>query len=79
MKENNDIFVACGDALVYLPEPMQKKFSTTLLWNHPLSRHISYDWFFNPLPLYAPLHIWDDPSPFALSPPLLQLRPPIPP
>ena len=25
MKENNDIFLAGGDALLYLDEPMQKK------------------------------------------------------
>ena len=72
MEENNDIFVACGDALVYLPEPMHKKYSTTFLWNHPLSRHIPYDRFFNPLPLYTPVHIWDDPPlrPFPSIPPV---------
>ena len=28
MEENNDIFLAGGDALVYLAGPMDKKYST---------------------------------------------------
>ena len=40
MAENNDIFLAGGDALVSLAEPMYKKYSTTCL-GHPLSTHVS--------------------------------------
>ena len=35
MEENNDIFLAGGSALVYLAEPMHKKYSTTFVWGHP--------------------------------------------
>ena len=70
MEENNKIFVAGGDALVYLAEPMHKKYSTAFVWDHPLSTYISYERFFNPLPLYAPAHILNEPP---LAPP------PIPP
>ena len=64
MEENNDIFLAGGDALVYLAVPMHKKYSTKFVWGHPFSTYITYDQFFNSLPLYAPLHILDDPTPF---------------
>ena len=37
MEENNDIFLADGDALVYLAVPMHKEYSTTLAWGHPFS------------------------------------------
>ena len=40
--ENSDIFPAYGDALVYLAEPMHKKYSTRFVWDHP-SIHSSYD------------------------------------
>ena len=43
MEENNEIFVAGGDALVYLAEPMHKKYSTTFVWGHPFSTYVSYD------------------------------------
>ena len=66
MEENNKIFVAGGDALAYLAEPMHKKYSTAFVWGHPLSTYISYERFFNPLPLYAPAHILDEPP---LAPP----------
>ena len=68
MEENNKIFVAGGDALVYLAEPMHKKYSTAFVWDHPLSTYISYERFFNPLPLYAPAHILNEP-PLAPPPP----------
>ena len=58
MEENNDIFLAGGDALAYLAEAMHKK---TFVRDHPLSTYVSYDQFFDPLPLYAPVHILDDP------------------
>ena len=35
MEENNDIFLAGGDGLVYLVEPMHKKYSTTFICYHP--------------------------------------------
>ena len=63
MEENNDIFLTGRDALVYLAEPMHKKYSTTFAWSHPFSTYVTYDRFFKPaLPLYAPVHILDDPS-----------------
>ena len=42
-EENNDIFLAGGNALVYLAEPMHKKYSTTLAWGHLFSAYVSYD------------------------------------
>ena len=56
MEENNDIFLAGGDALVYLAGPMHKKYSTTFVWGHPFSTYVSYDQFFNLL---------DEPPPFS--------------
>ena len=66
MEENNDIFLVGGDALVYLGKPTHKKYSTTFVWGHPFSTYVSYDQFFNPLLLYAPVHILDDP--FSIPP-----------
>ena len=43
MEENNDIFLAVGDALVYLAETMHKKYSTTFVCGHPFSTYVSYD------------------------------------
>ena len=60
MEENNDIFLAGGDAVVYLAEPVHKKYSTIFVWGHPFSTYVLYNQFFNPLPLYTP-HILDDP------------------
>ena len=42
-EENNDIFLASGDALVYLAEPVHKKYSTTFFGGHPFSTYVSYD------------------------------------
>ena len=42
-EENNHIFIAGGDSLVYLAEPMHKKCSTTFVWGHPFSTYVSYD------------------------------------
>ena len=64
MEENIDVFLVGGDALVYLAKPMHKKYSTTFVWGHPLSAYVSYYRFFNPVPLYAPVHILYDPPPF---------------
>ena len=47
MQVNNGIFLAGGDALVYLTEPMHKKYSTKLFWGNPFSTYVSYDQFFN--------------------------------
>ena len=41
MKENNDIFFAASDALVYLVIPMHQKYSTTFAWGHPFSTYVS--------------------------------------
>ena len=60
MEECSDIFHAGGGALLYLTEPMRKKYWTTLVWDHPLSKYASCDRFFNPLMLYAIVHILDD-------------------
>ena len=62
MEENNDIFLAGGDALVYLAEPMYKKYSITFVWGHPFSTYVSFDRFLNPLPLYTAVHILHDPA-----------------
>ena len=35
MEEKSDIFLAGGDALVYLTGPVYKKYSTTFVWSHP--------------------------------------------
>ena len=32
MEENNNIFLAGGDALVYLAEATHKKYSATFVW-----------------------------------------------
>ena len=42
MEENNDIFLAGGDSIVYLAEPMHKKYSTTFVWSHLFSTYMSY-------------------------------------
>ena len=43
LEKNNAIFLAGGDALVYLAEPMHKKYSTTFVWGHLFSAYVSYD------------------------------------
>ena len=52
MEENNKIFLAGGNRLVYLAGPMHKKYTTTFVSGHPFSTYVSYDQFFNP-PLYC--------------------------
>ena len=50
MEEYSDIFLAGGDALVYLAEPIHQKHSKKCVWNHPFSTYVSsYDQFFNRL------------------------------
>ena len=41
MEENKDIFLAAGDALVYLAGPMHKKNSTVFVWGYPFSTYVS--------------------------------------
>ena len=41
MEENNDIFLAGGDALLYMAVPMHQKYSATLVWGHPFSTYVS--------------------------------------
>ena len=40
-KENKDIFLAGGDALLHLAGPMHKKYSATFVWEHPFSMYVS--------------------------------------
>ena len=47
MEENNGIFLVGCDALVYLAEPVHKKYSATFVWGHQFSTYVSYDRFFN--------------------------------
>ena len=49
MEKNNHIFLAGGDALVYLAEPVHQKYSTTFFWGNAFSTYVYYDRFFNPL------------------------------
>ena len=62
MEENNNIFLAGGDALVYLDKPVHKKYSTTFVWGHPLSTYVSYDKFFNPSPCTYLYMFWMNPT-----------------
>ena len=41
MEENNDIFPAGGDALVYLAKLLHEKYSTTFVWSRPFSMYVS--------------------------------------
>ena len=67
MEENNNIFLAGGDVLVYLAEPMHKKCSTKFVWGHPFSIYVSYDEFFIlPFPSTHLHTFWMTPS-FPLS------------
>ena len=50
MQENNHILLAGSDALVYLAEPMRKKYFTKFVWSYPFSTYASYDRFFNSPP-----------------------------
>ena len=39
MEENSDIFLAGGDALVYLAE--HKEYFTKFVWGHPFGTYVS--------------------------------------
>ena len=41
MEENNDIFLAGSDALVYLARLVHKKYSTTFAWGDQFSAYVS--------------------------------------
>ena len=43
MIEENNIFLAGSDALVYLAEPMHKKYLTKLFCGNSFSTYVSYD------------------------------------
>ena len=45
IKENNDIFVAGSDALIYLAGPKSKNYFTTFAWGNPFSTFVFYDQF----------------------------------
>ena len=53
MEENNDIFLAGGDALVHLAVPMHKKYSTNFFWAIHLVRTMLVPIFQPPASLYA--------------------------
>ena len=48
MKENDDIFLAGGDPLVYLAQRMHKKYSAAFVCGHSFSTYVSHYQFFNP-------------------------------
>ena len=74
MEENNDIFLAGGDALVYLARSAHKKYSTTFVWGHLFSTYVSYDRFFNhPVPYTPPPFCVRDFTNLILSSPILTL------
>ena len=69
MEENSLIFLAGGDALVCLAEPMHEKYSTKFVWGYPFSTYVPYDQFFNcPSPIYTCTHFGWLPSPFPQLP-----------
>ena len=55
MEKNNDNFLAGGDAVVYLTETMHRKYATAFARDHPFSMYVSFDQFFDPVPL---VRIW---------------------
>ena len=62
MEENNYIFPCWRCAVVYLAEPMHKKYSTTFGGVHLIRTHLTTD--FSPPPLLllcARVHILSDP------------------
>ena len=64
MEENNDIFLAGGDAQMYLAKAMLKNISQNFFGAISLVRTFLMTDFSTHLPLYALAHILDDPSPF---------------
>ena len=41
MEENNGIFLAGGDALVYLAVPKHEEYCTTFVWGSPFTTFVS--------------------------------------
>ena len=72
MEENNDIFLAGGDALVYFTEPLHKKYSAIFVSGDPLCTYVSYDRFFNRHSPYTPFCVCDFID-LILSSPILTL------
>ena len=60
--EENNIFLAGGDSLVYLAGSMHKKYSAAFVWGHPLSTYYLMADFSTPLPLVRYVRILDDSS-----------------
>ena len=65
--ENNDIFIAGGDALVYLTGTMHTKYSTAFGWGYSFSTYVFYDRFFTSTLTPPP------PRPFLVLPSFLTL------
>ena len=61
MEENNHIFFAGGHALVYLTEPIHKNVPQNLFGVIYLVRTYLMTDFSSTFPLYAPVHVLDDP------------------
>ena len=61
MEKNNKIFLAGGDALKCMAEPLHKKYSTTFVWGHPFSMYVSYGRFFTPFPCTHLYTFWMTP------------------
>ena len=58
MMEENDVYLAGGDALVYLAGPIHKNYSTVFVQGHPFSTYVSYDRFFSPPPPYKYMYVF---------------------
>ena len=50
MEKNTDIFLAVGGSLLYLVQPIYKKYSTKFVWGYPFCTYVSYDRVFNSRP-----------------------------
>ena len=62
---SNDIFLACGDAFLYLSNHCTKNIPQSLFGVIHLVRTYLMTYFSSLLPLYAPVHILDDSPPFS--------------
>ena len=51
IEENDEIFLAGDDALMYLTWRMHKKYSAIFVWGHPSRTYVFFDRSFNPPPL----------------------------
>ena len=64
MEENNNIFLAGGDALMYLAEPTHKKYSAAVFGAINLVRMYLMTNFSTSLPKYISVNSLDDLLPF---------------